>query len=183
MGALEVAISRARLIPHAIPSIPVVPRERCMTQEERFRMALDDQRATAVLRRHKLREAFLADARQRAERASLSLPHLNGAVIKFSFGNYASYTPEPSFASSFTMARVIREHICKVYGVSVTALASNRRQRHLCAARQHLMWLLRQETLWSLPQIGNFLGGRDHTTILYGVRQHQRRIDEGEVLA
>jgi chromosomal replication initiator protein len=30
------------------------------------------------------------------------------------------------------------------------------------------MYLLREEAKLSLPQIGNMLGGRDHTTIMYG---------------
>ena len=43
--------------------------------------------------------------------------------------------------------------------------------------RQEAMWRMRQAGKWSLPQIGRFLGGRDHTTVLAGVRAHQARLD------
>jgi chromosomal replication initiation ATPase DnaA len=47
--------------------------------------------------------------------------------------------------------------------------------------RQDFMWRARQvrwsdgRHRYSLPQIGEFLGGRDHTTILWGIRQHEKR--------
>jgi chromosomal replication initiator protein len=34
--------------------------------------------------------------------------------------------------------------------------------------RQIAMYLLREESHFSLPQIGEALGGRDHTTVMYG---------------
>lgn len=40
------------------------------------------------------------------------------------------------------------------------------------------MWALKQEGRWSLPQIGRLLGNRDHTTIIHGVRQHEKRLRE-----
>lgn len=38
------------------------------------------------------------------------------------------------------------------------------------------MWLARQATAASLPVIGRVLGGRDHTTVLHGVRTMDRLI-------
>ena len=43
--------------------------------------------------------------------------------------------------------------------------------------RQEAMWRMKQAGKWSLPQIGRFLGERDHTTVLSGVRAHQKRLD------
>jgi len=42
------------------------------------------------------------------------------------------------------------------------------------------MWLAYHITGMSLSQIGRRLGGRDHTTILSGIRKIQRQIDAGE---
>jgi len=42
------------------------------------------------------------------------------------------------------------------------------RSRSIARPRQIAMYLLREETGASLPRIGAMLGGRDHTTILYG---------------
>jgi chromosomal replication initiator protein len=40
------------------------------------------------------------------------------------------------------------------------------------------MYLLREETGASLPQIGALLGGRDHTTVLYGCERIADLIEE-----
>jgi hypothetical protein len=79
------------------------------------------------------------------------------------------------------LARTLRDRIVARYGVSVTELASARRSRDVVRARHHLMWLLRQETHWSLPHIGRFLGGRDHTTVMHGIRRHEARLKAGEL--
>lgn len=47
----------------------------------------------------------------------------------------------------------------------------------LAHPRQEAMWRMHQTGKWSLPQMGRFLGGRDHTTCLSGIRAHQRRLD------
>jgi chromosomal replication initiation ATPase DnaA len=39
-------------------------------------------------------------------------------------------------------------------------------------ARNEAAWLLRKLD-WSLPAIGRFLGGKHHTTIMHGIRQHE----------
>jgi hypothetical protein len=78
------------------------------------------------------------------------------------------------------LARELRDRICARYGVSQVEIVSARRSREVVRARHHLMWLLRKETHWSLPHIGRFLGGRDHTTVMHGIRAHEARIRQGE---
>jgi chromosomal replication initiator protein len=58
--------------------------------------------------------------------------------------------------------------VCAHYDVTAEQLASRSRSRAIAFPRQMAMYLSRTETDASLPQIGEKLGGRDHTTILYG---------------
>jgi chromosomal replication initiator protein len=44
------------------------------------------------------------------------------------------------------------------------------------------MYLLRGETNASLPQIGDALGGRDHTTVMYGCEKVAERMETDEAL-
>ncbi|MGH7022707.1 MAG: chromosomal replication initiator protein DnaA [Caulobacteraceae bacterium] len=50
-------------------------------------------------------------------------------------------------------------------------LLSERRTRALARPRQAAMWLAKQLTTRSLPDIGRRFGGRDHTTVLHAVRR------------
>ncbi len=54
---------------------------------------------------------------------------------------------------------------------SVDELISKSRNRKLVNARQIAMYLLRELTEMSLPKIGQALGGRDHTTVMYAERK------------
>lgn len=54
---------------------------------------------------------------------------------------------------------------------SVEELISKSRNRKLVNARQIAMYLLRELTEMSLPKIGQALGGRDHTTVMYAERK------------
>ncbi len=58
--------------------------------------------------------------------------------------------------------------VSETYGVSVESLLSRDRSRQVALPRQVAMYLLREEAEISLPQIGESLGGRDHTTVMYG---------------
>ena len=71
--------------------------------------------------------------------------------------------------------------VAKAHGLSYRQLIAKRRNRNLVYARQHAMWEIRNATTLSLPQIGLILGGMDHTTVLWGIRRHQARIESGEV--
>jgi chromosomal replication initiator protein len=58
--------------------------------------------------------------------------------------------------------------VARHFGVSVEALRGKSREHAVAWARQVAMYVLREETPASLLQIGQYLGGRDHTTIMHG---------------
>ncbi|MDP2891987.1 MAG: chromosomal replication initiator protein DnaA [Bacillota bacterium] len=60
----------------------------------------------------------------------------------------------------------IREAVCNVFNIKHEDLISQRRSRDIVFPRQVAMYLLR-ETGMSLPKIGSFFGGRDHTTVMH----------------
>lgn len=61
----------------------------------------------------------------------------------------------------------------KPFGVVYADLFSQRRWKEIVLARQECYYRARMETGKSLPEIARFFGGRDHTTILHGIRQYQ----------
>jgi chromosomal replication initiator protein len=61
------------------------------------------------------------------------------------------------------------------YGLTVAELTSARRRRDISQARMVAAYILRKTTELSLVEIGRQLGGRDHTTILYGLAQVEKR--------
>jgi chromosomal replication initiator protein len=67
-----------------------------------------------------------------------------------------------------TADRIIAS-VADQFGVDEDRLLSRDRSREVALPRQVAMYLIREETTASLPQIGEALGGRDHTTIMYGV--------------
>ncbi len=58
--------------------------------------------------------------------------------------------------------------IAQEYGVSMDELLSQNRSQRIAFPRQIAMYMLREESELSLPKIGEILGGRDHTTVMYG---------------
>ena len=66
--------------------------------------------------------------------------------------------------------RILRA-VCQHFEVTTADLCSPRRPQALSFARQTAMFLLRERTELSLSEIGGVLGGRDHTTILHGIRK------------
>ncbi len=57
--------------------------------------------------------------------------------------------------------------VANVFGLSPEELLGRSRSRDVALPRQVAMYLMREEVNASLPQIGEVLGGRDHTTVMY----------------
>jgi chromosomal replication initiator protein len=58
--------------------------------------------------------------------------------------------------------------VADAFGVQMDRMLSRDRSREVALPRQIAMYLMREESNISLPLIGETLGGRDHTTIMYG---------------
>jgi chromosomal replication initiator protein len=61
--------------------------------------------------------------------------------------------------------------VSKFYQVSEQEIKGRKRNRDIVRPRQVVMYLAREETQASLPEIGTELGGRDHTTVIYGIEK------------
>ena len=72
----------------------------------------------------------------------------------------------------------IIQAVCKYYDTTIEVLANAGRKRELVSARFILCHLLYREAFLSLKNIGNIIGGRDHTTVLHAIRQIDIRIIE-----
>lgn len=68
--------------------------------------------------------------------------------------------------NSFEPAHVV-DVVASVFGITPEKLMGRDRTREAALPRQVVMYLLRQEANVSLPQIGQAMGGRDHTTVIY----------------
>lgn len=74
------------------------------------------------------------------------------------------------------------ETVADFYSLSPEDLKGPSRHHKLVKPRKIAMYLIRQETNASLPQIGAALGGRDHTTVLYGITTISDLLERDEML-
>lgn len=65
----------------------------------------------------------------------------------------------------------IQEAVCAQFHVKIAELKSRRRSKTLVHPRQIAMYLCRELTDASYPEIGRQFGGKDHTTIIHACRQ------------
>ena len=65
----------------------------------------------------------------------------------------------------------IQRRVAEHYNVRLSDLIGPKRVRTIARPRQIAMYLAKQLTPRSLPEIGRRFGGRDHTTIMHGVRR------------
>lgn len=113
---------------------------------------------------------------------------LEGALLKAV--TYANFQNEPltraaiqklfknlpnERTSSFHPDEIIRK-VCSYYDIKTTQIKGPKRDAHLVRARQIAMYLLKKELRLTHAEIGNMLGGRDHTTVMYGVEKVEKML-------
>ncbi|MGI6552403.1 MAG: chromosomal replication initiator protein DnaA [Bacillota bacterium] len=78
---------------------------------------------------------------------------------------------------------LIQEECASYFKIRVEDFKSKKRTRSIAFPRQIAMYLARELTDASLPQIGDEFGGRDHTTVLHAHEKISRLLDEDTSLA
>ncbi len=70
----------------------------------------------------------------------------------------------------------IQRKVCEFYNIKLSDLNAAKRQKTIATARQVAMYLCKQLTTKSLPDIGQNFGGRDHSTVIHAVKKIKERI-------
>lgn len=70
----------------------------------------------------------------------------------------------------------ILKAVCNYYSVKMGDIKGKRRTKDLVIPRQMAMYLIHDLTETPYMSIGEFLGGRDHTTVIHGVRKVENEI-------
>lgn len=77
---------------------------------------------------------------------------------------------DPEDAGSARPADVLQA-VSSYYRIKAAELTGPQRTRGIAFPRQVAMYLLREESKLSLVEVGNYLGGRNHSTVLYGMEK------------
>lgn len=120
------------------------------------------QRAAAKITEPRALEGFLLKLNTILTMSGLK--EITPAIIDKGLGNIKEARP------TIHPDDVIRV-VCDYYEIKPTQLKGARRDASLVRARHLCMYLLKEDLKTTLVDIGNLLGGRDHTTIMHGVRK------------
>lgn len=121
-----------------------------------------------------------------AERIDTNIRELEGAILKLlAFADLSNQPVTPELARTTlgelfvtrrgqpTMDDIIGV-VTRAFSVKLSELQSKRRTNAVAYPRQIAMYLARKITRHSLEEVGGFFGGRDHSTVLYGVDKIER---------
>ncbi len=123
-----------------------------------------------------------------ARRVQSNIRELEGAlnrIIAFADLSGQSLTPElveAALADLLPQRQTILpdrivELVAREWKTTSEALLGRDRSQRIAEPRQVAMYLMRKETDASLPQIGEVLGGRDHTTVMYAIHKIANQIE------
>lgn len=72
----------------------------------------------------------------------------------------------------------IQKTVATYFNIKVSELRSAKRVKNLVLPRQIAMYLARQLTSYSFPDIGDKFGGKDHSTIIYAIKKMDKQMEE-----
>jgi chromosomal replication initiator protein len=76
----------------------------------------------------------------------------------------------------------IQRRVAEHYNIRLSDLLGPKRVRTYARPRQVAMYLCKQLTSRSLPEIGRRFGGRDHTTVMHGVKRvEELKVQDGQI--
>ena len=95
-------------------------------------------------------------------------------AMKDIFKGVTEYIPAPE---------AILDYVGKYYDVDPEVIRGQQRSRAATSARQVAMYLIRSMTNLSQDEIGALFGGRDHTTVIYSLRQIETKMKKDPAFA
>lgn len=122
-----------------------------------------------------------------------NIRELEGALLRL--GAYSSLMGEPIdvsmaeqtlkdlYYSKTVTLHDIQKSVCDHFHVTLSDLKSKRRSKNIVLPRQIFTYLARQHTNTSLPEIGKFIGGKDHSTIIHSCKKIAGDIKHNEEIA
>ncbi|MBQ0011883.1 MAG: chromosomal replication initiator protein DnaA [Clostridiales bacterium] len=75
---------------------------------------------------------------------------------------------------------IIVEVVARAFNISVSDIMSNKRSKEILVPRQICMFLCRSELNMTYPKIGEFFGGKDHSTILHACNKIETSLKESD---
>jgi chromosomal replication initiator protein len=100
---------------------------------------------------------------------------LTGGVITMELARAALGEADALREKRITMQEIF-DRVTAYFNIKVSDLQSKKRNQSIAFPRQICMFLARKHTRYSLEEIGGYFGGRDHTTVLHGVRTIDRQV-------
>jgi len=73
---------------------------------------------------------------------------------------------------------MIQKIVSEFFGLKLSDMKSNKRLKNIVQARQIAIWLSRDMTKTSYPEIGQKFGGKDHSTVIYAAKKIDQAIRE-----
>jgi chromosomal replication initiator protein len=73
---------------------------------------------------------------------------------------------------------LVIQEVARTFDTKVSDIKSNKKHNSVVIPRQVCMYLLKRLTNMSFPEIGRVLGGKNHSTIIYGVKKVGKLIDK-----
>ncbi len=102
----------------------------------------------------------------------------NALTLDFARIILENLVPQRVACTPNAVLRIVAEY----FNLRLEDLTGRKRTKEVANARQIAMYLLRQENDLSLPAIGEHLGGRDHSTVRYGVEKITDDLEHDEAL-
>jgi chromosomal replication initiator protein len=112
----------------------------------------------------------------------VSLSHITGKTIDIDMAREALRDLVPPTPNRVSVDAIMRS-VAERFSLSVRDITGKRRHRHVARARHICMYLARKMTAHSLEEIGRYIGGRDHTTIMHGFQRIREAIQEDPEVA
>jgi chromosomal replication initiator protein len=131
-----------------------------------------------------LADRFTDSVRELEGALNTLIARVGGDVARLSLDEaQAILRPHLSVTERKVTVDQIQKTVAEHYNLKQADLISERRARAVARPRQVAMWLAKQVTVRSLPDIGRRFGGRDHTTVLHAVRRIDQLKNEDPTIA